>query len=51
MWDQNTLQSLVKEQLSDYLFVVVSNREPYIHNYVNDSVECIVPASGSDSGA
>lgn len=46
MWDQNTLQTLVKEQLSDYLFVVVSNREPYIHNYVDNRIECIVPASG-----
>jgi alpha,alpha-trehalose-phosphate synthase [UDP-forming] len=46
MWNQDSLQQLVKEQLSDYLFVVVSNREPYIHNYVNNNVECIVPASG-----
>jgi len=46
MWNQDSLQQLVKDQLSDYLFVVVSNREPYIHNYVNDKIECIVPASG-----
>lgn len=46
MWNQELLQQLVKDQLSDYLFVVVSNREPYIHNYVNDHIECIVPASG-----
>lgn len=46
MWDQNTLQELVKDQLSDYQFIVVSNREPYIHNYVNNKIECIVPASG-----
>ena len=32
--------------MADYLFVSVSNREPYIHNYVGDSIECIVPASG-----
>lgn len=46
MWDQDSLQKLVKEQLSGYMFVVVSNREPYIHNYVNGKIECIVPASG-----
>ena len=46
MWDQNSLQALVKEQLSDYLFIVVSNREPYIHNHTGSQIECIVPASG-----
>ena len=46
MWNQVSLQKLVKDKLSDYLFVVVSNREPYVHNYVNDKIECIVPASG-----
>ncbi|MDD5311474.1 MAG: trehalose-6-phosphate synthase [Dehalococcoidia bacterium] len=46
MWTQDSLQQLVRDQLSDYLFVVVSNREPYIHNHVNDKIECIVPASG-----
>lgn len=46
MWNQDSLQKLVKDQLSDYMFVVVSNREPYIHNYVNGKIECIVPASG-----
>ncbi|MDD5681165.1 MAG: trehalose-6-phosphate synthase [Candidatus Omnitrophica bacterium] len=46
MWNQDSLQQLVKDKLSDYLFVVVSNREPYIHNYVDKNVECIVPASG-----
>lgn len=46
MWNQASLQKLVKDELSDYLFVVVSNREPYVHNYVNDKIECIVPASG-----
>jgi len=46
MWDKDSLQQLVKEKLGDYLFVAVSNREPYIHNYVADEIECIVPASG-----
>lgn len=46
MWDQESLQQLVKNEMADYLFVSVSNREPYIHNYVGDSIECIVPASG-----
>ena len=31
-WDRNRLNQLAQEKLRDYLFVVVSNREPYIHN-------------------
>jgi len=46
MWNKESLQQLVKEKLSDYLFVVVSNREPYIHNYTTQRIECIMPASG-----
>jgi len=46
MLKQADLQNLVKEKLADHLFVVVSNREPYIHTYVGDKIECTVPASG-----
>lgn len=46
MLKQVDLQRLVKEKLAGYLFVVVSNREPYIHTYTGDKIECIVPASG-----
>ncbi|MFA5065509.1 MAG: trehalose-6-phosphate synthase [Dehalococcoidia bacterium] len=46
MFKQMDLQRLVKEKLAGYLFVVVSNREPYIHTYVGDKIECTVPASG-----
>jgi alpha,alpha-trehalose-phosphate synthase [UDP-forming] len=40
------LQQLVKTKLADRLFIVVSNREPYIHNLSGDEIQCIVPASG-----
>jgi len=46
MFKQIDLQRLVKEKLADYVFVVVSNRQPYIHTYVGDKIECSVPASG-----
>jgi len=46
MWNQADLHRLVKEKLSGYLFVVVSNREPFIHTYAGDKIECTVPASG-----
>ncbi len=44
--DKESLQGLVRAKLSNYIFVIVSNREPYIHNYSGDKIECIVPASG-----
>lgn len=46
MWTRENLSELVKEKLSDYLFVVVSNREPYIHTFSGRKVACQIPASG-----
>ncbi|OGC07013.1 trehalose-6-phosphate synthase [candidate division WOR-1 bacterium RIFOXYD2_FULL_36_8] len=40
------MKALVSEKLQDYLFVVASNREPYIHNYFANEIKCVVPASG-----
>ena len=37
---------MVKTKLADRLFIVVSNREPYIHILSGDEIQCIVPASG-----
>jgi trehalose-6-phosphate synthase len=45
-WTKEDLQQLVTAKLADELFIVVSNREPYIHVLSNDRIECIVPASG-----
>jgi trehalose-6-phosphate synthase len=46
MWTKETLHDLVKEKLSDYLFIVVSNREPYIHTFSGNKIITQVPASG-----
>jgi alpha,alpha-trehalose-phosphate synthase [UDP-forming] len=46
MWTQQSLSDLVRDKLSDYLFVAVSNREPYIHTFSGTQVVCQVPASG-----
>src|SRR3972149_8042220 len=46
MWSRDSLQDLVKTRLGDYLFIVVSNREPYIHTYAGSEIRCQVPASG-----
>ena len=46
MLTREGLNDLVKEKLSGYLFVVVSNREPYIHAFSGRKIVCQVPASG-----
>jgi trehalose-6-phosphate synthase len=46
MWTQKSLNELVKEKLAGYLFVVVSNREPYIHTFSGEKVVYHIPASG-----
>jgi len=46
MWTRESLNDLVREKLSGYLFVVVSNREPYIHTFSGRRITFHVPASG-----
>ena len=45
-WTKDDLQQLVKSKLEGQPFIVVSNREPYIHVYTNEGIKCVVPASG-----
>lgn len=45
-WSPKTLELLLKEELPDAEVLVVSNREPYIHNRTNDEVVLQIPASG-----
>jgi len=45
-WTKEDLNELVRTKLADRLFIVVSNREPYIHVSSGDEIQCIVPASG-----
>jgi alpha,alpha-trehalose-phosphate synthase [UDP-forming] len=46
MWTKESLAELVARKLSGYKFIVVSNREPYIHSYAGKDVQWQVPASG-----
>jgi trehalose 6-phosphate synthase len=46
MWTRESLDDLVREKLSGYLFVVVSNREPYVHTFSGRKIVTEVPASG-----
>lgn len=45
-WSPDTLRKILATELPDAQVIVVSNREPYIHNIKNDEVELVVPASG-----
>lgn len=40
MWTKEDLQQLIREKMGDYLFVVVSNRQPYVHVYKKGKIEC-----------
>jgi len=46
MWTKENLQQLIKEQMSDYLFIVVSNRQPYVHVFKKGKIECQRGAGG-----
>ncbi|MCG7505228.1 alpha,alpha-trehalose-phosphate synthase (UDP-forming) [Mesorhizobium retamae] len=45
-WSPDTLRKILATELPDAQVIVVSNREPYIHNLKEDEVELVVPASG-----
>ena len=46
MWTKDALQDLIRDRLSGHQFFVVANREPYMHRYVGNRIECVRPASG-----
>ena len=46
MWTKESLKELIGDKLKDNLFVVASNREPYIHKYSRDKIVHFKPASG-----
>ncbi|MFA5308322.1 MAG: trehalose-6-phosphate synthase [Dehalococcoidales bacterium] len=46
MWTRESLGQLVKEKLSRYLLVVVSNREPYVHTLAGDKITWHQPVGG-----
>lgn len=39
-WDKKSILHLVKNKFSGYAFVVVSNRQPYIHKISRGKIEC-----------
>jgi trehalose 6-phosphate synthase len=45
-WDATALRRLMASELSGTEVLVVSNREPYIHNHAKNGTEVQLPASG-----
>ncbi|HTV71456.1 MAG TPA: trehalose-6-phosphate synthase [Rhizobiaceae bacterium] len=45
-WSPDLLRQILENELPDGDLIVVSNREPYIHERKGDRVELLVPASG-----
>ena len=46
MWTEAALHELIASELSGQQIIVVANREPYLHRFAGDSIECTRPASG-----
>src|SRR5215510_2095828 len=46
MWTKESLAQLIETRFRGYRLILVSNREPYSHNYAGGRVECTRPASG-----
>jgi trehalose 6-phosphate synthase len=46
MWNEAALHELIQSKLSGHRFIVVANREPYIHRFAGGAIECVQPASG-----
>ncbi len=46
MWTKQDLQNFIRDKLSDYLFIVVSNREPYEHVFKKGRIACQRAAGG-----
>ena len=45
-WTKDNLKEIVKEKIGTHKFIVVSNREPYVHVYADNGIRCMTPASG-----
>lgn len=45
-WDKDRLFRLVQARLGDKLFLVVSNREPYVHTMSGEEIICTRPVGG-----
>lgn len=49
MWTREQLHELIGARMAGVKFIVVANREPFIHQYREDKIQVIRPASGLTS--
>ena len=50
VWTREVLTDFIRARMQGYSFIVISNRQPYSHQYGTDGrIECIQPASGMAS--
>ncbi|HDT13862.1 MAG TPA: trehalose-6-phosphate synthase [Candidatus Aminicenantes bacterium] len=45
-WNRESLRQAIKKKIGGQKFIVVSNREPYIHVYADEGIRAMTPASG-----
>lgn len=46
IWTSESLKAAVHEKIGNHKFIVVSNREPFIHVFAEKGIQCLTPASG-----
>ncbi len=46
VWDSAALKEAVRSKIGEHKFIVVSNREPYIHRHDSNGIVCERPVSG-----
>lgn len=46
VWTRETLHDLIAQKMAGYRFIVVANREPFIHRFDGDQIVVMKPASG-----
>lgn len=46
MWTKANLHELIATRMQGVKFIMVANREPFIHQYRDDAIEVVRPASG-----
>lgn len=40
IWTKGSLQAFIKDNMTDYTFIVVSSRQPYVHVFNKGKIEC-----------
>lgn len=46
MWTMQSINEFIQSRLAQHRLIVVANREPYVHRYVEGRVDCMPPVSG-----